>query len=129
MKQLFSILIIFVSFHSYARWINIEDSAIETQFYDSHITINKNGTAEEIIEFKDKILNEEGRSQSSFLKTYNSNDSIINIIEAYTINNDVKYPIDLKTIEDKPLASTPQGFDQIRQILLSFPKAEIGSEI
>ncbi len=128
-KQLLKLLIIFVSFNSHAKWINLEDSPTETQFYNSHTNVNQDGTAEEIIEFRDKILNEEGRSQSSFIKTYNANDSKIKIIEAYTLNNKSKYPIDLKTIEDKPLASAPQGFDQSRQILLSFPKAEIAAEI
>ena len=32
-------------------------------------------------------------------------------------------------IEDKPLASENQGFDESRQIFIAFPKAEIGARI
>ena len=36
---------------------------------------------------------------------------------------------DKKFIEDKPLASVGYGFDQTHQILLAFPKVEVGAKI
>lgn len=129
MNKLLITFIIFINFSAYAKWMDLKDAPYETIFYNSNITVKEDGTSEEIVESEVHILNEGGRQEAaSFIKTYNQNDSKLTILDAYTINNNVKYPLDLKLVEDKPLASSPHGFDQTRQIMLSLPNVEIGSK-
>lgn len=76
------------------------------------------------------ILTEVGREQATnFVLRYNGDSEEIKIIEAKTIYKGKEYKLDKKLIEDKPLASAPQGFDQSRQIMLAFPKIEIGAKL
>ena len=127
-KKLF--LLLALSFTAEARWANLDDASIEMKFYNSEIKVNKNGTSEEIVEFQKKILKESGRSEvASFRIFYNSSIEKVKIIDAYTIYDGVKYQVELDKIEDKPIASTGQGFNQQKQIMISFPKAEVGAEI
>jgi hypothetical protein len=127
------ILVIFILFSnlvSYARWSTYEDAAIEFKYYNSDNIIHKDGTCESIVEIRQKILKENARSLlAEYSLFYNSNSSKINIIEAKTIYNDKEYIVTKSMIEDKPVASNNSGFDQTRQIKISFPKIELNSEI
>ena len=123
-------IILLCSFSAESRWINIDDAPVEYHFNNIDITVNSDGTSEAIHEIKFKILNEQGRNNyASFNLMYNENTSKVNIISAYTIYQNKKHHVDLKTIEDKTLASSNYGFDDIRQIIISFPKSEIGTEL
>jgi len=130
MGRIISILLLLTSINAEAKWANLADASTETQLYNTELKVNKDGTSEEIIERKIKILNERGRKNiASYRMYYNGDSSKIKILEAYTTYQGIKYPVDMKKIEDKPLASNSEGFDQQRQIFLSFLKAEIGAEI
>lgn len=130
MRKLLIITMLCINFSAHARWDTLESSTLDMEFYNSYDTVKEDGSYEEIIEKKFKILNEVGRSEnSSFIYAYNGNDSEIKVLEAYTIYNWKKYPVDLEKLEDKPLASSAQGFDQQRQIMLPFSKVEIGAEL
>lgn len=112
-----------------AKWASIDDATIKTS-YDRQITINADGTSQETREIKFKILKESGRDiAANYTLKYNGNSEKIEIITAKTIYKNKEYKLDSKLLEDKPLASAHGGFDQTRQILLAFPKAEIGAEI
>jgi hypothetical protein len=127
-----SIVLLLCCYNSYAqaRWATLADASVEEKFANVEININKDGTSNIVGEVQLKILNERARSNSaSFTMVYNGDSSALKILEAYTIYEGKKYKVNLKAIEDKPLASSPSGFDQTRQILISFPKVEIGSEI
>ena len=122
--------ILFIIKPTYARWANYNDAQVEVEFYNRSVKINGDGTSEAIVETKQKILKEDGRSfASNYTIHYNGDASKVTILEAKTISNGKEYKLDETMIEDKPLASAPQGFDQTRQILLSFPQVEINSEI
>ena len=130
MKKFLTIFIILISCTVQARWINLDEASAEIIFENNDIKIDKTGKSEENIETRIKILNEAGRDNyASYWITYNGDISKVKILEAYTIYKGEKYNISPESIEDKPLASSAQGFDQMRQVLLSFPKAEIGAEI
>lgn len=124
------ILILFFSIPAQARWATIDDTALEYKFFNNTTKINADGTSESTIETKVKILKEHGRSDfANFTLNYNGNSHKVTILEAKTIYQGQEYKVGPELIEDKPLASSPQGFDQLRQILISFPKTELGAEI
>lgn len=129
LKLLSSIAILILSITTQAKWASIDDATIKAS-YDRQITINTDGTNQETREIKFKILKEPGRDiAANYTLKYNGNSEKIKIITAKTIYKNKEYKLDSKLLEDKPLASAHGGFDQTRQILLAFPKAEIGAEI
>jgi hypothetical protein len=60
---------------------------------------------------------------------YNEATNKINLETAATYYRGKEYPVAKDMIEDKPLFSERNGFDQTRQIMVAFPKVEVGSEI
>lgn len=129
--KLFTIaLACILSFSANARWANIDDASLELKFYNKNITIQKIGTSENVVEMQVKVLKEQGRDWAGhYVLYYNGDISNIKILEAKTINNGREYKVAHDMVEDKPLASSPAGFDQRKQVLISFPNIEIGSEI
>ncbi len=125
------ILLVFViNSTAQARWSSYEDAPVEIKLYSHNINVNQDGTFESITEMHAKILKESGRDAfSQHRLTYNENSSAISILEAKTIYNGQEYIVTKDMIEDKPLAFFGKGFDQLRQITISFPKAELGAEI
>jgi hypothetical protein len=123
-------LILFFSMSADARWATIDDAALEYKSFSNNVKINSDGTHEETIEMRVKILKEQGRSEfANFTFQYNGGNAKVTILEAKTIYQGQEYNVGPELIEDKPLASSPQGFDQLKQILISFPKTELGAEI
>ncbi|MEI8294945.1 MAG: DUF3857 domain-containing protein [Alphaproteobacteria bacterium] len=113
-----------------ARWATHSDMPIEVEFRNEDIKVNANGTSTSTIEVRKKILKEGGRAcVANYTLFYNGDSSKVTIVEAKTIYQGKEYKLSKKMIEDQPLASAPHGFDQQRQILLSFPHAEIGATI
>lgn len=113
-----------------ARWASKEDASFIRHINKMEIEVNADGTFSYIHEFEDEVLKESARrSAGSFRTGYNSNTSTFTVIEANTINGGKKIPVEQKYIQDKPLASTGKGFDEIRQVLIAFPKVDIGSRI
>jgi len=112
------------------KWAKPEEADVKTEFSNSVVHIKKNGTSEETTESQEKLLKERGRQYaSSYMLYYNGDSEELKVLEAKTIKDGKEYPVDVKSIEDQPLASSPEGFDQQRQILITFPHAEIGSSI
>lgn len=113
-----------------ARWSTPEDANYIREYETLDINVNADGTFSAVHEFEDKILKEPARRQAGTFRTaYNSNSSKFEILEAKTINDGVETPVAAKYIQDKPLASTGKGFDEIRQVLIAFPKVDIESRI
>ncbi|OEY86861.1 hypothetical protein BIY23_04510 [Wolbachia pipientis] len=113
-----------------ARWCNYEDAGYESEFINEDVVINADGSTKSIIESQNKILKESGRSTfTHYNLTYNSNISQITILAAKTIYNGKEYKVKKDMIEDKPIASSGYGFDQLNQITISFPKVELGSQV
>ncbi|XVN42479.1 MAG: DUF3857 domain-containing protein [Candidatus Rickettsia vulgarisii] len=119
-----------ISSSAQARWANYEDAAIEFKFTNTKVNVNKDGTFEEEKEIQAKILKESGReSFAQYYLSYNEYSAHIDILEAKIIYNGQEYIVTKDMIEDKPIASVGQGFDQMHQVTVSFPKVEIGAEI
>ena len=112
-----------------AKWATPADAVVQMA-YQQHITVNQDGTNQEVREIKFTILKEPGRDlAANYTLKYNGNSEKIQILTAKTSYKGNEYQLDNKLMEDKPLASAHGGFDQMRQILLAFPKAEIGATI
>ena len=137
MRQLISqkvlivlLLTLFLYQTSNARWQTKDDAETEFESYESNIKVNKDGTFEEVEEFTQKILKEGARMRlAKYVMTYKERVSEIKIIDAKTVHKDKEYKVDKKLIEDKPLASEFEGFDQEYQISIPFQKVEVGSKI
>ncbi|CAL7962774.1 DUF3857 domain-containing protein [Gammaproteobacteria bacterium] len=129
MKLIWCVLFIIISASAQAKWAGIENAQIKTSF-DQDISVNKDGTIKETLTEQSEILKEPGRDfAANYTLQYNGHSEKIKILEAKTIYKGKEYKLDKNLIEDKPLASAHGGFDQRRQILLAFPKAEIGAKI
>jgi hypothetical protein len=114
-----------------ARWATIDDIDTVIENFKQEIYVRKDGTYTESIEKISAPLKESGKDKLvHFPLNYNASSSTLKIIEAKTIDKQGKaYPVDPKQIEDKPLASSPQGFDQTNQILIAFPNVSLDSKV
>lgn len=123
-------LLCLASIEGRARWATLADAPINVIYHNINVDVKKDGTSESIVEIKQRVLNEKGRANlAHYMMYYSDANSKLEIIEAKTINDGKEYIVKPEMIEDRPLASPPYGFDQQRQILISFPKIEVGSEI
>lgn len=132
LKTLFSLalLVFFVTSASEARWSKYEDASVEVKFSNVNINVNRDGTYEMEVELQAKILKESGRDRFSLYSLIYNNDSAdFTVLEAKTTYNGEEYIVTEDMMEDKPLASPSKGFDQLRQVTISFPKVEIGTEV
>lgn len=112
-----------------AKWANDADAPIKIS-YEQTIAIDNSGAVQGINEIEIEILKEPGRNLvANYTLKYNGDSEKIAILAAKTMFQGKAYQLDQSLIEDKPLASSHGGFDQTRQILLAFPKAEVGAKI
>ncbi len=112
------------------RWALPEEAPIEVEFYNRDITVAADGKTEETIEVKRKILNEQGRNDfGTQAIIYNGNSEEIQILEAKAIFDGREYVVPESMIEKKPLASDTKGFDQLMQVLIAYPKCDIGTQL
>ena len=70
----------------HARWATVDDANVEILRYDRDITVNKDGTAKEVITIEAKILNEAGRAEhSTYTNIYNHDSAKFEVLSAKTI--------------------------------------------
>ncbi len=128
-KSLFVITLVAFSIPVQARWATVEDVPTSVESFSRDIYVRKDGTYTETIGIMIKPTKESGKdSLVSFPLVYNAGFTEQKILEAKTIQNAKEYPVDLKHIEDKPLASSPKGFDQKNQVLIAFPHMSLESK-
>ncbi|PCJ29533.1 MAG: hypothetical protein COA94_01375 [Rickettsiales bacterium] len=115
---------------SYARMQTLQDAALQYDFYNRDTKIHKDGTHESIVEIQITLLREQAREfVAKYTMGYNSDSSSVQILEAKTIFQGKEYKVTDGMIEDKPVANNRAGFDEIKQIAISFPKPEVGATI
>ena len=125
-----TILLCHFSLVAEARWATPDEAIIATEMYNHIISINADGTYKEEIELQEKILKEAGRERAAkYSLYYNGDSSKLKIVSAKTIFNGKEYQVPKNNIEDKPLASSGQAFDHIKQVFIAFPNAEVGAQI
>lgn len=113
-----------------ARWATFEEAPFQINDRTQIDKVNADGTWEREITEEIEVLNEVGRDRVATQRLfYNEASETVTILEAYTLKDGQKYIVDKDDIQDKPLASQPQGFDQGRQILLAYPHVAVGAKI
>lgn len=114
----------------FGRWANFSDAPVEVIQRDAQILVHADGSCEFDVVKQIKILNERGREANGKLSLfYNYDNSKLTVIEAKTIYDGKEYKLDQNLIEDKPLASEIQGFDQTHQVLLAYPNVNVGATL
>ncbi|MDB5037491.1 MAG: hypothetical protein JWQ35_1019 [Bacteriovoracaceae bacterium] len=113
-----------------ARWASKDDlGSMVTKYYQTY-KIKKDGTYSRIAEEEVEILREDARMSEGLVRIkYKPDSETFKILEAYTKNGDKKEKVESDSIEDKPLASDGEGFDQTNQITIVFPDVRLGSKI
>jgi hypothetical protein len=115
-----------------ARWAGREDASILLKKNRTVYTIRADGTHEVSEEEEIELLKEDARSRYGTQRiSYNSRAETLEVERAETQKPGQKAPLLVKPewIQDKPLASSRQGFDQMNQISVAFPEATLGSTL
>ena len=116
--------------NSYARFQTLQEADIKYDFYNRDLVIHKDGTHESIVEYQITLLREQARGfAAKFPIMYNSDSTSVDIIEAKSTLKGKEYPVESSMIEDKEVQNNEQGFDDTKQISISFPKPEVGATI
>lgn len=98
--------------------------------YEQTITVKKDGSYEVLTEMVTLLKTEYGRdAHSKMTLTYRDGTEKIEVLSAKTIIGEKEYSVDEKHMEDKQLASSSNGFADKRQIIIAFPKAEVGARL
>ena len=113
-----------------ARWAKPGDVDYAVQSRSTEVWIQKDGTYHEEVEEVISILKDSARISRGMIRlNYNPEVSSLEVLLAETMNGDIKLAVESHLIEDKPLASSGEGFDQWRQVLIAFPGVDVGSKV
>ena len=127
---IFGLLVCSVPYASYAKFCTLEDASIKYDFYSRDVIINKDGSHEDTVEFQIELLKDQAKALAAkYTIGYNSESSSIELIEAKSIFKEKDYKVTENMIENKSVANNVPGFDDIKQISISFPMAQIGTKI
>lgn len=120
-----------VPLETQARWIKKEDLNTWALQDKSAFKIFEDGSFEKTHETNYLVLKEAGKdSLISETYTYNQFTTKVSEIEGKTVSHyGEEKKVKPSNIQDKPLASSPKGFDQTRQILIAYPGLEVGSTV
>lgn len=123
------ILLFSLSQLSWGRFITEEEASTRYDSVHNIITVNKDFTAEWVVEQKQTLLNESARENMKLLRLYYSVDfEAIEILDAHIKNTTIE-AVDKALIEDKNLASQAIGFTDTRQISIPFKNVQVGSQV
>lgn len=127
---LLATLILLGAFSAEARWAKPDDVDYAVESRNSEVWVQCDGTYVEEIEEEILIVKDSARITRGMLRlNYNPEVSKLDVELAETINGETRIPVDLHLIEDKPLASSGEGFDQWHQVLVAFPGVDVGSKV
>jgi hypothetical protein len=110
-----------------ARWASDEDVSAEIEFQNHDIVVRADGSWESVVETRLKVLKEDARTRLAVgTFGYNSNTQRLDVLAAHTTVGGKTITVPTKTIEDKPVASSVLGFDELHQVLVPFPGVAVG---
>ncbi len=113
-----------------ARWASDEDVAFEIEDQNVDTVVHADGTWEDVTETRTRVLKDSARTAVAIERFgYNANIQTFEVAEAYTVVGGRTVPVDPQRIEDKPMASTPFGFDELHQVMVPFPEVEVGASV
>ncbi len=131
MKNLILLLLLLMPFsQGVAKFASFDDASKRYDLSNVHVEIDAEGKSVEISEQEYTILKESAQNlAASYRMFYNSAAEKIEILEAKSTFQGKEYKVEKKNIQDKPLFSSPAGFDEMRQILIAFPNTSLGAKI
>ncbi|PWU13430.1 MAG: hypothetical protein C5B49_14770 [Bdellovibrio sp.] len=116
--------------NTWARWQRPDEAEYAVDFENVKVTVHKDATFNLETEVSLEILKDVARAKFGLTRlSYNSRSSSFKVLEAKTINGDRVLPVRSEHIENKPLASSGPGFDEIRQVTIAFPEVNVGSKL
>src|SRR5687767_12829811 len=107
----FVAIVITFSTSAEARFAVPSDASSVIQFFNRTVDVKEDGTSEETIELKVKVLNDSGRTNLATLPLYyDETTQKLKIINAKALDQGQEFPVGSEFIEDKPVASQTNGF-------------------
>lgn len=123
------VILLLVPFLSYGRWATYDDALLQLNDFVRKDEVHADGTSESECSEEIEVLKEAGREEATARRLYyNEATEKISILEAYSVTGGEKHKVELSSVEDKPMASFGSGFDQLRQVLIVYPRVAVGSK-
>lgn len=121
--------LLLVPLFSYPRWATHDDAVLQLNEYVRKDDIHADGTFNSEVTEEIEVLKEAGRETAAVRRLYyNEEAEQVSILEAYSVTEGQKHKVEVSSIEDKPIASFGAGFDQVRQVLIVYPRVGVGSK-
>lgn len=115
---------------AHARWATMEDAPYSYDEITEDFEVHADGTYKQTVYHEITINKDQGRALKGTTHiTYNSRTSKYRLLDAQVKTNGIIFQVDKNSIEDKPIASRDDGFDQLNQVSIPFPSVEIGSKL
>lgn len=127
-------LVLLLTGSAQARWAKPEDMDAEVETSDYQVLVHRDGTFVETMDERDLILKDSARVARGIVRIpYNPELTRFELVRAETLNErdgkTVSTEVSPQMIEDKPLASSGEGFDQWHQVMIAFPGVDVGSRV
>jgi hypothetical protein len=111
-----------------ARKVTEDDADFVIEQFTDKYEVRADGTFTARFEFYKRIMNETGRQQHGTMRLrYNADAERLRVLVAEVLTEGESRAVPSEYIEDKPLASNANGFDQQNQVLVAFPDVKVGS--
>ncbi|MBP9752720.1 MAG: DUF3857 domain-containing protein [Proteobacteria bacterium] len=128
-KKVLSLSFLFASILC-ARFATESETTYDVEECKQTYTINEDGSYEVLSEVTYFIKNEMGRDQlAKSASQYREKTEKLEVLEAKTIFNGKEYIVKKEDIEDKELASSTNGFESKRQVIIAYPQAQVGAKL
>ena len=128
--RFFFLLSLLLSHFAEARFAIEQETDFSIEKDEDTFNIKKDGSYEVVSETLTLLKTERARDEHSRLVlVYRDKIEKLEVLEAKTLVNGKEYKVKKKHIEDKTLASSSSGFDDKRQVIVAFPKAEVGAKV
>ena len=113
-----------------ARPSRLDDASFAFNQRTTEFDVAKDGTYTYRY-FEEIEVLKEGRKQEIGTRRipYNSRTSKMTVLKAEVTNGTQTQKVDPKYIEDKPLSSNEQGFDDFNQLTVAYPDVRLGSKL
>ena len=130
MRILLLLVLALVPELSEARWVEVDEVAAATNLERLHYRVNKDGSYTKQAELELEVIKDNARTSLGLRRfNYKTKMGEFRVREAFTLNGKEKFPVRPEHIERKPLASSGDGFDEITQVTIAYPRVEVGSKI
>jgi|GEM_PF-6086 len=122
------VAVLLLSTSAHARWATEDDTDSAVEFQNIHYEVRRDGGYTMDVEEEVAILKDSARRERGIVQLrYNSRSSELKVLSAETLSGKRRIPVDPSMIEDKPLASSASGFDQMNQVMVVFPEITVGA--